>query len=224
MSEDRISYGFPLPEGEVCPTGSFSLSLETGLSSWSDGLFRMHGYTRGEVVPTAELVIAHKHPEDRDAALQLIRTLTRDGGQGSNFHRIIDGKGKEHRVLTVAEADRDNTGKVIAIHGLSIDLTRAIAIESGHAATSALVNAYATRGVIEQAKGILMGYFNIGPAESFDRLSKYSQNANTKVSTLAATLVAAASHGRLRAQSAGRRRATENPQESCPERGHDSRG
>jgi hypothetical protein len=197
MSEDRISYGFPLPDGEVCPTGSFSLSLETGLSTWSDGLFRMHGCVRGEVVPTAELVIAHKHPEDRDAARQLITTLARDGGQGSNFHRLIDSKGNEHRVLTVAEADRDETGKVIAIHGLSIDLTRAIAIESGHAATSALVNAYATRGVIEQAKGILMGYFNIGPAESFERLSKHSQTTNIKVATLAAGLVAAADHGKI---------------------------
>lgn len=197
MSEDRVSYGFPLPEGEVCPTGSFTLSLETGLSAWSDGLFRMHGYVRGEVVPTTELVVAHKHPDDRDAAQQLITTLAQDGGQGANFHRLIDAKGKEHRVLTVAEADRDETGKVIAIHGLSIDLTRAIAIESGHAATSALANAYAARGVIEQAKGILMGYFNIGPAEAFERLSKHSQTTNIKVATLAAGLVAAAGHGRI---------------------------
>lgn len=61
MSEERVSYGFPLPEGEVCPSGSFSLSLESGVSSWSDGLFHIHGYARGEIVPTAELVIAHKH-------------------------------------------------------------------------------------------------------------------------------------------------------------------
>ena len=199
MPEERISYGFPLPEGEVCPTGSFTLSLETGLSTWSEGLFRMHGYTRGEVVPTAELVIAHKHPEDRDATRQLINTLGRDGGQGSNFHRIIDSRGKEHRVLTVAEADRDETGKVIAIHGLSIDLTRAIAIESGHAAASALVNAYASRGVIEQAKGILMGYFNISPAEAFAHISQCSQNTNTKVAVVGAGLVAAAEKGRIHA-------------------------
>lgn len=215
MSQESLSYGFPLPEGEVCPSGSFCLSLESGVGSWSDGLFQIHGYTRGEVVPTAELVIAHKHPDDRDAARQLIATLSRDGGKGSNFHRIIDSKGKEHRVLTVAEAGRDTTGKVIAIRGLSIDLTRAIAIESGHAATAALVNAYGTRGVIEQAKGILMGYFMIGPDESFDRLSKYSQNTNIKVSTVAEGLVAAARRGRLPqvlhrlAKSAGHDRAPE---------------
>ncbi|MCW3768896.1 PAS and ANTAR domain-containing protein [Paenarthrobacter sp. PAE-2] len=192
-----MSYGFPLPPGEVCPTGSFLLSLQTGRSEWSEGLYRMHGYARGDVVPTRDLVIAHMHPEDRDAARQLIETLARDGGQASNFHRIIDSKGKEHRVLTVAEADRDDTGKVVAIHGLTVDLTRSMAIESGQAAALALVNAYASRGVIEQAKGILMGYFNIGPAEAFDRLAARSQNTNVKVSALAAQLVAAADNRRI---------------------------
>lgn len=197
MTENRVSYGFPLPEGEVCPTGSFRLSLETGRSEWSEGLYRIHGYTRGEIVPTTELVLAHKHPSDRDAACQLIQTLARDGGQGSNFHRIIDGKGREHRVLTVAEADRDETGKVATIHGLTIDLTKALAIETGHAAAAALMNAYATRGLIEQAKGILMGYFNVGSAEAFDRLARHSQHTNIKVSALAARLVAAADDGHL---------------------------
>lgn len=197
MSEDRVSYGFPLPEGEVCPTGSFLLSLETGRSEWSDGLYRMHRYTRGEIVPSRELVLAHMHTEDRDAARQLIETLARDGGQASNFHRIIDSTGREHRVLTVAEADRDETGKITAIRGLTVDLTRSMAVESGHAAASALVNAYATRGVIEQAKGILMGYFNIGPTKAFDRLAAYSQNTNVKASALATQLVAAAETGRV---------------------------
>jgi hypothetical protein len=197
MSEDRVSYGFPLPEGEVCPTGSFRLNLDTGLSEWSDGLFRIHGYERGVVVPTMDLVLAHKHPDDREAACQLVKTLIRNGGQGSNFHRIIDSKGHEHRVLTVAEADRDGAGRVVTIHGLTIDLTRSLAIESGHAAASALVNAYAARGVIEQAKGIIMGFFNIGAAEAFTVLSGHSQNTNTKVSALAADLVEAAGSGTI---------------------------
>lgn len=72
-----------------------------------------------------------------------------------------------------------------------------MAIESGHAAAAALVNAYASRGVIEQAKGIIMGYFNIGPAEAFDRLSGHSQNTNTKVAVLAEQLVAAADNGEI---------------------------
>jgi hypothetical protein len=86
---------------------------------------------------------------------------------------------------------------VVTIHGLTIDLTRSLAIESGHAAASALVNAYAARGVIEQAKGIIMGFFNIGAAEAFTVLSGHSQNTNTKVSALAADLVEAAGSGTI---------------------------
>ena len=197
MSEDRVSYGFPLPEGEVCPTGSFLLSLESGRSEWSEGLYQMHGYVRGDVVPTRELVLAHMHPEDREAARLLIQTLASGGGISSNFHRIIDSKGREHRVLTVAEADRDEAGKVVAIHGLTVDLTRSIAIESGQAAASALANAYASRSVIEQAKGILMGHFQVGPSEAFERLAGYSQNMNVKAAALAAQLVRAAESGRI---------------------------
>lgn len=197
MSEERVSYGFPLPDGEVCPTGSFRFLVRTGKCEWSDGLYRIHAYTRGEIVPTKELILAHKHPEDRDASRHFIATLARDGGQGSNFHRIIDSKGKEHRVLTVAEADRNDTGQVSAIHGLMIDLTRAMAIESGHAAADALANAYASREVIEQAKGILMAHFHVGPSAAFELLSQRSQNTNTKAAVLAAGLVAAAEQGRI---------------------------
>ncbi|MEQ4566465.1 PAS and ANTAR domain-containing protein [Paenarthrobacter sp. CAP02] len=197
ISEGRVSYGFPLPDGEVCPTGSFRLSVQTGKCKWSDGLFRIHAYSRGEVVPTKDLILAHKHPEDRDASRQFIAILARDGGQGSNFHRIIDSKGKEHRVLTVAEADWNEKGQVASIHGLMIDLTRAIAIESGHAAAAALVNAYASRELIEQAKGILMASFNLSPSAAFDLLSRHSQNTNTKLAVLAAGLVASAEHGRI---------------------------
>ena len=40
----------------------------------------------------------------------------------------------------------------MTIHSLTIDLSRAVAVESGHAAASALVNASATRGVVASTK------------------------------------------------------------------------
>lgn len=59
-----------------------------------------------------------------------------------------------------------------------------------------LINAYGSRAVIEQAKGILMGYLDVGADEAFHRLAVHSQNTNTKVAALAAELAAAANHGR----------------------------
>lgn len=96
----------------------------------------------------------------------------------------------------MAEGDHDDAGTVVAIHGLTIDLTRAMAVESGDAGAAALVNAYSSRGTLEQAKGILMGYFNIGAEEAFRRLADQSQHTNTKAAALAANLVAAAESGK----------------------------
>ncbi|MEV4991534.1 ANTAR domain-containing protein [Pseudarthrobacter sp. LMD1-1-1.1] len=44
---------------------------------------------------------------------------------------------------------------------------------------------------------MIMGYFNVGTVEAFDLLAEHSQNTNTKVSALAAHLVAAADNGHL---------------------------
>jgi hypothetical protein len=197
MPEHLGTYSFPLPNGERCPTGTFTLHLETSVCDWSDGLFGIHGYTRGEVVPTLELVMAHKHPDDLDAARNMIDEVRRHGSLTAIFHRILDSKGRERRALTVAEGDRDESGNVSTIHGLTIDLTRALALESRHAATSALVNAYGSRAIIEQAKGILMGYFNVGSVEAFSLLALQSQHTNTKAAAIAMALVAAAEAGRI---------------------------
>ena len=198
MPEHLGTYSFPLPHGETCPTGLFTLHIETGVCDWSDELFEIHGYVRGDVVSTLELVMAHKHPEDRDAARNMIDEVRRRGQLGAVFHRLLDSKGRERRALTVAEGDRDDSGNVSTIHGLTIDLTRALTLESARAATSALVNAYGSRAVIEQAKGILMGHFNLGSDEAFSLLALESQHTNTKAAAIAEALVAAAEAGRIR--------------------------
>ena len=61
MSEDRVASGFPLPDGEVCSRGSFMPAREIGRSTWPESLFRIHSYSRGEVVSRTDLVLAHKH-------------------------------------------------------------------------------------------------------------------------------------------------------------------
>ena len=39
---------------------------------WSDELARMHGYEPGAVTPTTELVLSHKHPDDRRHVQELL--------------------------------------------------------------------------------------------------------------------------------------------------------
>ncbi|MFP3459936.1 hypothetical protein R5O87_03675 [Arthrobacter globiformis] len=54
MREDRVSYGFPLPQGEVCPTGSFVLSLDTGRSALSQNTNVKTSALAAQIVAAAE--------------------------------------------------------------------------------------------------------------------------------------------------------------------------
>ncbi|WP_368730948.1 PAS domain-containing protein, partial [Staphylococcus epidermidis] len=62
---------------------------------WSEGMFGIHGLRPGEVLPTLELFMAHKHPLDRGQVLSVWAELLEGGGQGALLHRINDIRGKE---------------------------------------------------------------------------------------------------------------------------------
>lgn len=49
-----------------CPTGTIEHYLADDTYNWSDELCRIHGYERGDVVPTPELGMSHVDPADRD--------------------------------------------------------------------------------------------------------------------------------------------------------------
>jgi hypothetical protein len=158
-------------------------------------MFHIYGYAPGEVVPTVDLLLAHKHPQDREAIRRLIAELRSGGGQRAMFHRMMDSKGRERRVFTAAEACLDGSGTVIAIRGFTIDLSRSVESETRAAAAEAIRATYASREVIEQAKGIIMGFRAVTAAEAFRFLAARSQNTNVKLATVASQLVEAASQG-----------------------------
>jgi hypothetical protein len=56
----------------------------------------------------------------------------------------------------------------------------------------ALEHRLATQPVIEQAKGILMGHFGIGPDTAFDVLRRWSSHTNLKVRDISRMLVTTA--------------------------------
>lgn len=90
--------------------GSFLFDPLTGKMQWSDGLFNLHGYQRGEVVPTLELAMSHKHPDDRSRAMEILAEVFRDGGYFCIYHRIIDAQGHVRRVLTAGMVNQAHRG------------------------------------------------------------------------------------------------------------------
>jgi hypothetical protein len=45
--------------------GSYQCAAGDGTCQWSDGIYAIHGFHRGEVVPTTTLLLSHAHAADR---------------------------------------------------------------------------------------------------------------------------------------------------------------
>ena len=72
----------------------------------------------------------------------------------------------------------------------AVALLNAGLVASKTALARQLEEAMATRAVIEQAKGLLVGRLGCTPEEAFDHLSRQSQNANRKLHQVAAQIIA----------------------------------
>lgn len=171
-----------------CTAGTFSYDAESGELQWSDELYALHGYARGEIVPTIELLYSHKHPEDRDRCREVFVSACVSGGFFCSYHRLIDSRLREHRVLTAGEAVVEE-GVLRSADGFIIDLTSTLHWETERASREAVEGAIGTRSTIEQAKGILMGILRIGSDAAFNLLATHSQHTNIKVASTAADLV-----------------------------------
>lgn len=156
---------------------------------WSDGMFRLHGYQRGEVVPSMELIFAHKHPDDRERCEEILGQVSMTGGFFCMYHRIVDARGRIRRVLTSGEAILGADGSVAAFEGVTVDLSRTLQRETEQTAREAVEGATATRTVIDQARGILMGQLKLGSDDAFQMLVSTSSHRNVKLVVVAAELV-----------------------------------
>jgi hypothetical protein len=156
---------------------------------WSDEVFRMHGYEPGAVVPTTELLLSHKHPEDRRHVQDLLDRALHSKSSFSSRHRFIDVDGNVHDAIVVADRMADESGAVVGTAGYYIDLTDTFVETRQVALDEALPDLFEARAVIEQAKGVLMAVYRVNPEQAFGVLRWRSQETNTKLRALAKQLL-----------------------------------
>ncbi|MFE7796377.1 PAS and ANTAR domain-containing protein [Nocardia sp. NPDC057440] len=169
--------------------GSFRFWFGDQRWEWSDEVAAMHGYQPGEVEPTTTLLLAHKHPDDRDRVAGAIATMIENGEPFSSRHRIIDTGGTEHEVIAVADLMVDDEGDVVGTLGYYIDLTATLTEGGEETPEEVQPEFYEGRETIEQAKGALMLIYGVSADQAFRLLRWRSQETNTKLRTLAAQLV-----------------------------------
>ncbi|WP_050347605.1 ANTAR domain-containing protein [Arsenicicoccus sp. oral taxon 190] len=114
-------------------------------------------------------------------------------GRAFAHRRRVLRHGEGLEVFVVGVGDYSEDGTLTAVSGVFLDV-RALLHETVSAeVTHQLREVVEARGVIEQAKGILMVAYGITAEDAFELLGWYSQRTNTRVRVIADRLAAAAS-------------------------------
>ncbi|MCM6772129.1 PAS and ANTAR domain-containing protein [Nocardia sp. CDC159] len=188
-AEDARDLERVIGTGKPQSVGSFRFWFADQRWEWSEEVAAMHGYVPGTVEPTTELLLKHKHPDDRE---QVATTIARSIERAEPFcsrHRIIDTAGEVHHVIVVGDYLVGGDETVVGSTGYYIDVTDTLAEHRQETLSDALPELYEARAVIEQAKGALMLVYGISADQAFRVLTWRSQETNTKLRTLAQQLV-----------------------------------
>jgi len=169
--------------------GSFKYHAREDRWEWSDEVAVMHGYEPGTVTPTTELVLAHKHPDDKPTVAQLIEQVRRLGIPFSSRHRIIDTAGRIHVVVVVGDRWKDDAGEVVGTTGFYIDVTEEFDADVRRSLDEVVAIIAVRRATINQAIGMLMLAHGLSADEAFEVLARRSQETNVKLRDLAAQFV-----------------------------------
>ncbi|MFF3226459.1 PAS and ANTAR domain-containing protein [Nocardia suismassiliense] len=171
-------------------TGTFGFWFADQRWEWSDEVAAMHGYAPGTVTPTTELLLSHKHPEDRAQVAEAIAKSLRNAEPFCSRHRIIDTAGVTRHVIVFGDTMTDDNGEVIGTRGHYVDLTETIDEQRQEMLDGTLPELFEARAVIEQAKGVLMRVYRLNAEQAFRVLQWRSQETNVKLRTLATRLIA----------------------------------
>ncbi|WP_082046304.1 ANTAR domain-containing protein [Arthrobacter sp. L77] len=171
-----------------CPTGTVEHYFADDTYNWSDELYRIHGYERGDIVPTLELGMSHFDPADRDAVRAFWTKVTTIGGPSSVYASLRDLNGNTRKLLISADLIVEDA-EPVGVWALVVDLTRCIHADRHQLANEAVAASALRRSVIEQAKGILMGRAGLTAAEAFAQISSHSQQVNRKVVVVAQEII-----------------------------------
>ena len=196
MTLDTQSIEWALARGAGQQIGQYRLALSTGTWWWSPETYRLHGFEPGEVVPTTALILAHKHPDDRDRVRLVLDEARRTGEAFSSVHRIMDARGRERSLVVVGQGRRDrDTGVVVDLVGYFVDVSQAVHAHAQARSARDIAAAALARGTIEQAKGMVAMACGLDPDEAFEWMRQASNHRNVRLRDLARLVVDLGSRG-----------------------------
>jgi PAS domain S-box-containing protein len=121
----EVAAGEALAEAQqLAHLGSWHWDVATGHITWSDEMFRIHGYEPGGLELTQDTLGAGIHPDDRAEASAGINQAVATGGYYAGEYRIVRADGTIRWLHTRGRALRDDNG-VTALVGTAQDVTEA---------------------------------------------------------------------------------------------------
>jgi two-component system sensor histidine kinase UhpB len=111
--------------------GSWEADAITGEVKWSDEVFRIYGYTPGEITPGHDIILHHIHQADRPIYQHAIFSGLPDQDSYASEVRIIDKNGINKFIYFKLVVKRNNRGQLSRLIGFMQDITeRKLAEES----------------------------------------------------------------------------------------------
>ena len=111
---------------QMSGVGNWRYDIETGEVTWSDEVYRIHGYAPREVEPSFEIVMASYHPEDAPVLAEAVSRAIATGEGYDLELRLRTPDLEERLVLTQAATEQDDRGRTVAMFGVFQDVTEAV--------------------------------------------------------------------------------------------------
>lgn len=107
----------------IAQMGNWEIDLTRNIQTWSDGLYRLYGLEKNEVIPSTELFVSLMHPYDIDYGITKVQEAF-DSLKNSSFHfRFTKRDGRIGHGYSEWEFEFDKNGKPLRLYGIVQDIT-----------------------------------------------------------------------------------------------------
>jgi PAS domain S-box-containing protein len=110
---------------EMAGVGHWSLDVASGVSSWSDAVYRIHGLSSSRKIPKFSDILAMYGPADRELVRASVERSIRHAEPFTYEARITRPDGQVAYVVSSGAAERGADGNVATVFGTFMDVTQA---------------------------------------------------------------------------------------------------
>lgn len=114
---------------DMAGIGTWSWDAVADRTTWSDQVYRIHGFTVGSEAPPLQGVLERYHPTDAKQLSDLVQQALVAGQSYALTARIYRPDGEERQVVARGACRRDASGEIVGLMGTFQDVTEHVASE-----------------------------------------------------------------------------------------------